>query len=52
LSQVEAAAILAVTDRTLRNWQRSGFGPRPVHDGSRLLYDRAEVEAFAAGAAK
>jgi DNA-binding transcriptional MerR regulator len=52
LSQVEAAAILAVTDRTLRNWQSSGFGPRPVRDGSRLLYDRAEVEAFAAGAAK
>jgi DNA-binding transcriptional MerR regulator len=50
LSQVETAALLAVTDRTLRNWQRSGFGPRPIRDGARLLYDRAEVEAFAVGA--
>lgn len=56
LSQVEAAAILGVSRQTLNNWQRSSFGPQPVRDGerpgARLLYDRAEVEAFAAGAAK
>ena len=56
LSQVEAAAILGVSRQTLNNWQRSGFGPQPVRDGerpgARLLYDRAEVEAFAAGAVK
>ena len=52
LSQLEAAAFLAVTDRTMRNWQRSGFGPQPVRDGARLLYDRAEVESFAAGVTK
>jgi transcriptional regulator with XRE-family HTH domain len=56
LSQVETAALLGVTRRTLNNWQRSGFGPQPVREGqlpgARLLYDRAEVEAFAAGAAK
>jgi hypothetical protein len=47
---------LGVTRQTLNNWQRSNYGPQPVRDGerpgSRLLYDRAEVEAFAAGAAK
>lgn len=52
LSQLEAATLLGVTSRSLRNWQRSGFGPKPVRDGARLLYDRAEVEAFAAGATK
>jgi transcriptional regulator with XRE-family HTH domain len=56
LSQVEAAALLGVTRQTLNNWHRSGFGPQPVREGhrpgARLLYDRAEVEAFAAGAAK
>lgn len=56
LSQVEAATLLGITRRTLNNWQRANFGPRPVREGdrpgARLLYDRAEVEAFAAGAAK
>jgi hypothetical protein len=40
----------------MNNWQRSNYGPQPVRDGerpgARLLYDRAEVEAFAAGAVK
>lgn len=56
LSQIEAAALLGISRRTLNNWQRANFGPRPVREGerpgARLLYDRAEVEAFAAGAAK
>lgn len=50
LSQIEAASVLGVTRRTLNNWQRIGYGPQPVRDGNRLLYNRAEVEAFAAGA--
>jgi len=50
LLQKEAAAILGVTARTLRNWRRYGFGPQPHEDGGRLLYDRAAVDAFAAGA--
>jgi predicted site-specific integrase-resolvase len=53
---VETAIILGVSRQTLNNWHRSGFGPQPVREGNRpgarLLYDRAEVEAFAAGAAK
>lgn len=45
----EAAAILGVTDRTLRNWRKSGFGPEPHRIGGALLYDPAVVEAFRAG---
>jgi predicted site-specific integrase-resolvase len=52
LNQLETAALLGVTRRTLNNWQRTGYGPQPVRDGNRLLYSRAEVEAFAAGAAQ
>jgi DNA-binding transcriptional MerR regulator len=50
LQQGEAADLIGVTPRTLRNWRKSGFGPTPVRDGCRLLYDRAEVSAFMAGA--
>lgn len=52
--QTEAAAVLSVSRRTLNNWQRQGYGPQPTREGerpgARLLYDRAEIEAFAAGA--
>lgn len=50
LNQIEAAAALGISPRTLRNWRQGGFGPQPVQDGGRLLYDRAAVEAFALGA--
>lgn len=50
MSQVEAAARLGVSRRTLHNWQRTNYGPQPVRDGARLLYDPADVAAFAAGA--
>ena len=51
LTQAEAAALLGVCERTLLNWRKSGFGPQPVRDGGRWLYDRAAIQAFAAGAA-
>lgn len=50
LTQREAAAILQVSTRSLRRWAKEGFGPQPVRDGGQLLYDRAAVRAFAAGA--
>lgn len=54
LTQIEAAALLGVSRRTLNNWRRAGFGPQPVSESgrphARLLYDRAAVESFAAGA--
>jgi len=49
LTAPEAASILGVTDRTLRNWRREGFGPAPRRLGGSVLYDPAEVEAFRAG---
>ena len=49
LLQREVAASLGVSKRTLSNWLKQGHGPRPVRDGNRLLYDRADVDAFAAG---
>jgi DNA-binding transcriptional MerR regulator len=50
LVQTEAAAFLGVNRRTLHNWRRAGFGPKPSRVAGRLLYDRAELEAFARGA--
>lgn len=51
LTQGEAAALLGLTDRTLRNWRRDSYGPAPVKYGSALLYRRSEVEVFRAGGA-
>jgi DNA-binding transcriptional MerR regulator len=50
LNQTEAAALLGVTTMTLRNWRKAGFGPQPVSDAGRLLYDRSAIEAHLAGA--
>lgn len=50
LSQVEAAAILEVDPRTLRKWASRNYGPQPIRDGNRLLYDPVDIEAFALGA--
>ena len=50
LSPAEVASALGVTTRTLRNWRKVDFGPVPISDRGRLLYDRAAVEAFARGA--
>lgn len=49
LLQREAASALGVSVRTLHNWQRTGFGPQPIRDAGRLLYDGASIEAFKAG---
>jgi transcriptional regulator with XRE-family HTH domain len=51
LTQLETAKLLEVSERTLLNWRRNGFGPQPTRDGARWLYDRGAVEAFRAGAA-
>jgi DNA-binding transcriptional MerR regulator len=50
LTQSETARLLKVSERTLLNWRRAGFGPQPIRDGSFWLYDRSAVEAFQAGA--
>ena len=45
----EAAEFLGRSEKTLFNWRKCKFGPQPVRDGNRLLYDRAELAAFRAG---
>jgi DNA-binding transcriptional MerR regulator len=50
LLQAEAAIALGISIRSLRRWHSSGFGPSPVRDGNRLLYDPAALAAFKAGA--
>jgi DNA-binding transcriptional MerR regulator len=49
LLQKEVAEQIGVTVRTLNSWLRDGYGPQPVRDGNRLLYDPADVAAFASG---
>ncbi len=46
LSQAQAAEYIGVTDRTLRNWVRTGSIRAHRVRGSRLIrYDRAELDA-------
>jgi len=46
----EAAAILRVEVRTLRNWRALSKGPRFRKIGERMVrYHRSDLEAFAAG---
>jgi DNA-binding transcriptional MerR regulator len=49
LTQIEVAALLNISPRSLRRWAKGGYGPRPIRDGNRLLYSPVDVEAFAAG---
>lgn len=37
VTQGEAASIIGLTDRTLRNWRRDGFGPKSFKHGSAVL---------------
>jgi hypothetical protein len=48
--QKDVAAELGVSPRTLSRWLRDGYGPTAVRVGTNLLYDRAAVDAFVAGA--
>jgi DNA-binding transcriptional MerR regulator len=51
LSRAEFAARTHVTARTLLDWERRGYGPRPIKISQRkVFYDRQEVETFLAAA--
>lgn len=43
-----AARFLGLATQTLDNWRSAGRGPRFVKMGARVLYERAELEAFKA----
>jgi hypothetical protein len=47
LNQRETAEALRVSPRSLERWRVSGFGPRFVKAGRRVLYSEQEVEAWA-----
>lgn len=50
LIQKEVAQRLGVSRRTMTNWARQGYGPRPTRIGNTVVYDRFAVEAFKMGA--
>jgi excisionase family DNA binding protein len=48
LTTQEAADFLRLKKNTLEVWRVQGRGPEFLKLGSRVLYDRAELERFAA----
>jgi excisionase family DNA binding protein len=44
----EVAELLRTTPATLRWWRHQRSGPPAFRSGRRLLYDRADVEAYIA----
>lgn len=48
LAVADAAAFLGLSVKTLANWRVSGAGPQFIKLGSRVLYNRIDLEAFLA----
>lgn len=46
LTIFEVAERLGVTDKTMRNWAKTGHGPQAYRIGVALKYERDEVEAW------
>ena len=46
LTQSETAKLLRLSERTLERYRVSGFGPRFVKAGRRVLYRPADIEAW------
>lgn len=47
MTQAEVCETLAITPRTLRRWRRDGtFEVRPIGDGRRLVFLRADIERY------
>ena len=46
LTQPETAKLLRLSERTLERYRVSGFGPRFVKAGRRVLYRPADIEAW------
>lgn len=42
----ELAALLRTNQNTVRYWRHTGYGPRWIKVGRRVLYDRREVDAW------
>jgi excisionase family DNA binding protein len=50
MTTAEVAALLRTPVETVRFWRHARKGPRSFKVGRRVLYDRADVEAFIADA--
>jgi hypothetical protein len=46
LTLPEVAEHYRTTEATVRYWRHTGYGPRGVKLGTRVLYPRAEIERF------
>jgi predicted DNA-binding transcriptional regulator AlpA len=46
LTLPEVAEHYRTTEGTVRYWRHTGYGPKGVKLGTRVLYPRAEVERF------
>lgn len=49
LTEEEAARYLQVQPQTLSSWRHQGKGPCYIKVGSRVRYERLELEAYAQG---
>lgn len=48
LRRAAAAKFLGLATQTLDNWRSTGRGPRFVKLGTRVVYQRADLEAYLA----
>jgi DNA-binding transcriptional MerR regulator len=46
LTTKELAAEFRVAESTVRYWRQTGYGPKGVRVGRRVLYERSEVERW------
>lgn len=51
MTEKEAAAMLAISARTLQAWRVSGCGPRFLKLGRAVRYDRDQIDAWTASRA-
>lgn len=47
LTAIEAAEYLRLSELTLRNWRKTGYGPRFAKFGRRVAYGKADLVAWA-----
>jgi predicted DNA-binding transcriptional regulator AlpA len=52
LTLPEVAEHYRTTEGTVRYWRHTGYGPKGVKLGTRVLYPRAEIERFDAELAR
>ncbi|HEU0130826.1 MAG TPA: helix-turn-helix domain-containing protein [Mycobacteriales bacterium] len=46
LTTAEVAAEFRVPESTVRYWRQTGYGPKGVRVGRRVLYERGEIDRW------